>query len=195
MAQADALRLCSDALVLIGESPIETFEGASAAQVVANARYQPIADLLLASHPWRFNRRIETLARLADPPAEASGYSAAYALPTDCLRIVAPFVDGTVAPGWEPAETAIWLDAEASQTVALEYHARVDELRWTPAFRQAVVYRLAAEFAVPIRDDPKLQGAMLQLAARELAIARHQNASERPARRIPLGRFEALRRR
>ncbi|MBX6375359.1 MAG: hypothetical protein IRZ13_14135 [Acetobacteraceae bacterium] len=195
MAQADALKICSDALVLIGENPIDSFEGASAAQVVANARYQPTADLLLASHPWRFNRRIEMLARLAAAPSAATGYSAAYALPAGVLRIVAPFVDGMVAPGWEPTETAIWLDAEPTQTVELEYHARVDEIRWPPAFRQALVYRLAAEFAVPIRDDTKIQQAMLQLAERELALARHQNASERPARRIPVGRFEALRRR
>ena len=109
------------------------------------------------------------------------------------LRIVAPFVDGAVAPGWEPTETAIWLDAEPTQTVELEYHARVDEIRWTPAFRQAVTYRLAAEFAVPIRDDSKIQAAMMQLAEAELAKARHQNASERPVRRIPVGRFQALR--
>jgi len=194
MAQADAIKICSEALVLIGENPIESFEGSSAAQVVANARYQPTVDLLLASHPWRFNRRIDTLARLATPPSPSTGYSAAYALPVGVLRIVAPFVDGVVARGWEPTETAIWLDAEPSQRVELEYHGRVDEIRWSPAFRQAVVYRLAAEFAIPIRDDAKLQTAMLQLSDRELALARHQNASERPVRQLPVGRFQAKRR-
>lgn len=195
MATGDQIRICSEALVLLGEEPIDSLEGDSTPQLVAARLYQPTANDLLASHPWRFNRRVEALNRIEAAPPVAVGFDAAYALPAGCLRIIAPFIGGTAARAWEPAETVIWLDAGVNDRVELEYHAAVDEQRWTPAFRQGVVYRLAAEMAVPIRDDPKARDLYLRDADRKLALARHQNATERPARRLIGGRFEALRRR
>lgn len=194
MAQADAIQICSEALILIGEAPIESFEGVTAAHQAANAHYLPNVAGLLASHPWRFNRQIVQLARLAGDPPMATGYSAAYALPVGMLRLIVPFVNGKAVDGWEPSETVVWLDAELADRVELEYHGMVDELRFSPQFRQALVHHLASVFAVPIRDDARMMDLQRQASAEWLAKARHQNATERPARQMPTGRFAALRR-
>jgi len=193
MATIDALKLCSDALLLLGEEAIADFEGASVPQQVAAARYGELRDLMLASHPWRFNRAFVELGRLTAAPLPAVGFDAAYQLPIPCYRIVVPYVDGTRIRDWAVGSGVIWLDATASQTVSLEYHGAADEALWTPDFRQAVVYRLAADFAMTIREDMKARDLYLRDSEAQLSKARHRNAGEQPQRAIPLGRFQQLR--
>ena len=70
MAETDAVELCSRALTLLGEEPIQSFEDGGTAALVAAANYHAVMDKALASHPWNFNRTIAALSR-----------SAAYELP------------------------------------------------------------------------------------------------------------------
>jgi hypothetical protein len=193
MATTDAIAICSQALLLVGESSIDSFEGDTVAHEVANARYAAIRDLMLGDHPWRFNRRFDVLNRLSAAPPAATGYAAAYQLPIPCYRIVAPFVAGTRVTSWQVGSGHLWIDAMSSEEVALEYHGLADETLWTPAFRQAVVYRLAADFAVPVREDQAMQRGYLEVAAAQLTRAKHGNATEQPQPGLRLTRFAAAR--
>jgi hypothetical protein len=193
MAQPDILALCNEALLSLGESPIDDLEGDGVTNAVCRIKYRSIVDTLLGSHPWLFNRTILVLNRLAASPPAAAGFSAQYQLPLLCFRIICPYVSGRRVTAWEQAGSVLYLDANLSDEVALEFHTRADERLWKPAFRQAVVARLAAEFCVPVCDDTVRANALMQMAERELAKARHTNASEHPAMRLRSNKLAARR--
>lgn len=187
METAAAVALASQALVLLGEDPIAAFEETGTPGIVADSRYETTVRALLAGHPWHFARTFATLTRLTAEPETATGYTAAYQRPIDCLRVVCPWLNERAVTDWSLDATRILLDAGTSDTVELEYLARTDESRWSPVFTQALVYQLAAEFAVPVTGDPKLAGYWAAEAAKQLARARHANATERPTRPVQPG--------
>jgi hypothetical protein len=193
MAETDALRICSEALVLLGERPIASFEEGGDPAVAARALYQPLADRLGSGHPWRFTRRVVRLARLAEAPPAATGYDAAYQIPNDIWRLVAVFVANEATDDFMVTEGSLLVAAEASQEVAVQGHGRVDETLWTPAFREAVVLGMASALAVPIRDSAQLRGVYNQDMELQLARARHQNATEQPTQALPTGRLAGRR--
>lgn len=193
MSTIAALTICNEALLALGEQPLDDFEADSAAASVARLRYQTIVDELLGGHPWQFNRRIARLAALTDPPPLAAGFSAAYQLPPLCFRIICAFIGGGRVTEWRQAEGVLWIDAGLSDTVELEYHSRADESAWKPGFRQAVISRLAAEFCIPVTDDTVRAKLLFELAEMQLRQARHLNATEQPAQRLPTGRWAARR--
>lgn len=193
MAEIDRIRICSEALVLIGEAPIDTFEGSSVPQLVATQRYTAAVNMLLAEHPWDFNRRVTILA--ADAAAEvtaaavALGYTRGFVLPGQCWYPEVPLVNGYKVEDWEFAEGRLYLCATESDVVSLVHRSAVDELLWTPKFREAVVHLLASEFAVPIAEDMQKSEAMRQLHTVYLRQAKHQNAVATPQPPIRISRF------
>lgn len=194
MSSADAIRICSRALVFLGEEPLASFEEAGTAAVVAAANYEATTDMLLASHPWHWNRVTVRLAANADAISPAMGYSGAYTLPVPCFKIVVPFASGQEVHDWDVQGGVLYLDAGPDEVVELRYHGRVDESLFPPAFATALAYQLAAEFAVPISGDEKKRDLYLRDAALALRKAKHTSGTDRPADPIPTGRFQATRR-
>lgn len=190
---SDPLDICNEALVLLGENPIDDLDSALTGAIVAKTFYRGRADSLMAAHPWVFNRALVDLSRLSAAPPAASGYAAQYQLPNPCYRIVCPYVDGRPLAEWGVAGQVIYLDAEATETVALEYHTRCTESLWPPEFRRAVMLGLAADMAIPITEDPARAKLLNDLLLRQLAEARHKNATEKPAIRLRTGRLAARR--
>lgn len=193
MAETDALRICSAALILLGEASITDFEEGTAAAEACAARFQPVADAMLASHPWRFNRIQRDLSRLEAEPPAGIPYSAGYTLPGNCFRVVVPFVGGCPVTEWTVMEGVLYLDAEASETVTLQFHGRVDEALWPPSFVLALTHKLAGELAVAVRDDAKAAEVYESRSLRSAAMARHQNGTEEPQVAIITGRLAARR--
>jgi len=192
------LAVVNEALVRLGEPPLESLDEAeqTAAATAARYLYQPTVDRLLASHPWGFNRQFAVLVRLADVPALGIGFRNAFLLPGGVLRIVAPFVGGYPEPEWSRGGDVLYLDAPAlDQPVELEYHGRVDPAFWTPAFREAAGIALAASWAVTISDDVARAKTLQEQAEFALARARHASALEHPIQALPVGRLAARMRR
>ncbi len=194
MAETHRIAICSDALVLLGEEGIDSFSGSGAGKIVSRARFAPVANLLLSAHPWDFTKRVGLLNRLADPIPAAIEYTGAYRLPADLLRLVRPIVSTVaITDAWQVVGTTLYLDAEVNDTVSIEYHAAVDEALWPPSFREAMVYRLAAEFCLPIREDARSQQAWMQMADAHLRMAKHTHAVQAPRPPLVTGRLAARR--
>ncbi len=81
--------IASNALLLIGESPISSFTEDTVAALIAANLYNPTFENLLTLHPWRFASNKSSLSRLTATPTNQWDY--AYQLPTDFL--VAQHVD------------------------------------------------------------------------------------------------------
>jgi len=196
MATTDQISICAEALVLLGEQPIASLTGSSVGELVSSTRYGAVRNLLLARKPWKFNRRLVNIARLSDTTtAEAFGYEAGYQAPNDAWHIVAPWIDGMPFDDWAMAEGVIYLDASVNDAVWLRYHGIVDETLFTPLFREALVYWLASEFAMPVTGSEKQMQALRPEAERLLGIAGHRDASQEPTWPINTAKFKALKRR
>ena len=84
MAAGDtSLSICSDALIMLGASPLSSFtEGTDAAQA-CDRLYPDLRDSILSRYPWSWSYKKTQLARLSVPPINEFEY--AYQLPGDML--------------------------------------------------------------------------------------------------------------
>lgn len=122
-------------------------------------------DDLLRSGVWNFAVTRAKLAQLATLPV--FGWSFAYALPSDCERVVAVYDnadgDGTVPYKIEsiqqPDNSYINVIATDANTVYLKYCRQItDPNLMTASFRQVLILRMAKIFAISIaKSNPLFQ--------------------------------------
>lgn len=136
--------------------------------------------LLLERFDWSFATRIAPLAQRVDNE-RASEWRYAYTLPADLAtakRLFPPMALPTgslISPPFAVSGQPYVIEAGIlySQVpgAILEYSAKdISEAAMPALFSDALVYALAARLAVPLRDDRKVKGELLQQA--ELAAQR-----------------------
>lgn len=79
-----AVKICSDALLMLGDKPISSFdEGTDRATLAANL-FEPVRDYVLRSHPWN----CATKRVILNPEATAPAFDYAYqfVIPGDWMR-------------------------------------------------------------------------------------------------------------
>ena len=123
MATGDTkLSICSDALIMIGASPLSSFsEGTDSAQVT-DRLYDDIRDLVLGMYPWSFSYKKVQLAKTTATPVSEWLYE--YPLPSDRIGsgVRAVFITSSagaspINSGWEiygdkilTSQTSIYVD-------------------------------------------------------------------------------------
>ena len=155
MAAGDSnLSICSDALILLGASPISSFtEGTDAAQA-CDRLYPDLRDTLLASYRWSWNTSKVLLARLEAAPINEWLYS--YQLPGDMLSGVQSVFassgtnESPLRYGWEIYGDKLYTNLE---TVYIDYQTSVNESKFPQYFVQMLRTALASELAVIITDQ------------------------------------------
>lgn len=206
--QTTDLSVLNEALVLLGEPPLEAWDQglspaeaaavAGTAAATAAALFRPCLDELLGCHPWVFNRGFSVLARVPGPPSPAAGFNSAWQMPPNMLRAVRPYIDGRPVEDWHIGAASLLLDvppAPAAPVVELEYQVRIGPGGWRPGFRAAAVHELAARMALSITEGADRAKLLAAQAQRLMSQARHANATEHPALRLPTGRLAARMRR
>jgi len=133
-------------------SPLET----DTLGVLCTTLFKHVLDSTLAAHPWSFAQRRVALAEMADA-VENTEYPHAYALPSDCIRVVR--LDGCAGVNRSPAFV---IEGETLRTredaASLLYVQRVnDPLRWPPSFADALAWALASELATAKENDMRKQ--------------------------------------
>lgn len=178
MAFSEA-QLCSVALLRVGQREViqDLAEGTAAAEA-CSALYEHCRDAVLESFAWPFANKRALLAELAN--ITRSGWKFVYALPVDC-----------VAPRYLWVGRLISQELEAPFTIELEetapdkrclitdqpdaelvYTALVKEPgRFSPLFRDALAWKLAAELALALPIKPALAVKAEQMYAYTLARA------------------------
>ena len=156
MATGDSkLSICSDALIMLGASPLSSFsEGTDAAQI-CDRLYDNMLQQLLVKYPWSFTLKKTQLARLVDAPA--SEWTHAYALPADLIGSGARALFTTASPGaspqttgWEVYSGQIFTDFTE---VHIDYQVQPDETVMPSYFVQLVKYYTAWHIAEAVTDQ------------------------------------------
>jgi hypothetical protein len=144
--------VCSNALVLLGSKPINSFTGGDK-ETTCGLLYPMDKESLLTSYPWKFCTAKAQLARLTDAPLTSWKY--AYKLPLP--RLGAPLayynsggVGATTFLEWEVQGADLLCNEEV---VFCDYQFDVVESRFPPYFVNLIVLSMAAKLALPVTRD------------------------------------------
>ncbi|MEQ9811429.1 MAG: hypothetical protein RLO50_01510 [Azospirillaceae bacterium] len=160
--------LVNAALARIGAAPIAALDDPGHEATTAGLLFGPTYEAVLAAYPWRHATRHAAMAPPSGPGE--GGFAHAFALPADCLRVLALTPVGSdLALRYRLAGGSAHCDLAEPE---LRYVARV-AVETTPAHvADALVARLAAEFAIPITESTSRAESLARRADDLLARAR-----------------------
>lgn len=140
-----AVSICSNALLLNGDSPIDSFdENNDRTRLVANI-YESKRDAVLRMHPW--NCAIKRVVLSPEVEAPAFDWAYAFALPGDWLRTLGVGLDGDQSD-YVMEGRQILMD---SNVCRLRYIFRNDvEATWDTLLINAMTQVMVAALAYPI---------------------------------------------
>lgn len=143
---ATDIQIASNALLLIGDDPINSFTEPGAGATVAAAIYYDTKRMMLSEHPWTFALKEQYLNRLTQQPDDETNYNYAFQLPGELIRILAIFPYSSY--------TIVGSLLYSNETVLLaRYIYDVDETELPPHFIKALEYKLAADFAISVTEN------------------------------------------
>lgn len=142
-----AIKICSNALILIGARPIQSFEDGTTEASVAQSLYEVVRDSLLEEHPWKFTRdQYGPLSKINVVPKDK--YRFAYQLPADYANLRSVSI---------PFDHDIYKDKQLltdfDGKIFIEYQIKPSEVKLPAYFQLLLTYKLASDFSIPIRED------------------------------------------
>jgi len=166
--------IASNALLLIGDEPISSFteEEGAGAKVAANI-YPETYKQVLAEHPWSFALKEQVLSRLSATPDTRTGYSYAYQVPVDLIRLWAVFE-------WSNYVIIGDLLYSNESSLMARYVYQVDETALPAHFVTAFQYKLASEFALSVTESTSKAELYEAKYMKAIAKARNIDSQGRP---------------
>jgi hypothetical protein len=154
MAAGDtSIRICSDALLILGAKPISSFSEGTDAANICDRLYPNIRDATIQQYPWAFSFKKVSLSQIITAPVNEWRY--AYQLPAD--RIGPPraaFTSTSVGERpfteWEIYEDKLLTN---SPTIVIDYQFSVPENKMPVYFVQLLKYMMAWHLAEPLTDQ------------------------------------------
>lgn len=138
-----AIKMASNALILLGEEVIQSLDDDTAASNLYDATYES----LLGMDAWTFAMKEQDLSRNSTTPDTKTGFQYSFNLPSDLIRIwqMMPHSDYVV----------IGNEVQSNESsLRLRYIYRVPESNLPAHFVKLVEYKLASEFAISVSEDP-----------------------------------------
>lgn len=174
---ASKIDLVSNALILIGDNPINSLTGNSRAQQVANNLYDNVVQNELSKHRWGFARRKAQLSLLVDTPIDDE-WRSIYQLPTDMIALI------KLRPNVDYQILGDKVYTNLSQALYCDYIRNVAESEWPVYFSKMIEYALARDFASSIRDSAASADRMAQEYVNASRMARYTDSMQHPQKPI-----------
>ena len=186
---ASAVDIANSALNLLGASTISAFTDDSKNARLINQRYEPVRNRVFRSHAWNcLHKRVQLAQNSTAPVVE---YDHAYALPSDCLRVL-KIHNGTTD------SIAASLDYKLEgrnivtdiDTVFLIYIALdTDPNNYDTYLRESISHQLSADLAYAITNNATLANQYMARADERLREARFIDATENSLGTIEANEF------
>ena len=175
---ASAVDIANSALNLLGASTISAFTDDSKNARLINQRYEPVRNRVFRSHAWNcLHKRVQLAQNSTAPVVE---YSHAYALPSDCLRVLKVH-NGTT----DSIKSAIDYKIEGRNivtdegTVFIIYIALdTDPNNYDTYLQESISHQLAADLAYAVTNNATLADKYMTRADERLREARFIDATE-----------------
>lgn len=168
-----SIDIASNALLLVGDNPISSFEDPGAGAQAAANLYPETKKRLLSEHPWSFALKQQRLNRLSQVPDTLTNYQYAFQLPTDLIRI------WNMQPHGDYILIGNLLYSNQNEILAT-YVYDVDEVKLPPHFVKSLEYSLAADFAISVTEDENKAGLYERKAVNASAQAMAIDSQGRP---------------
>jgi len=175
---ASVVDMCNSALNLLGASTISALTDDSKNARLCNQRYEPVRNRVFRSHAWNcLHKRVQLAQNTTAPVVE---YSFAYALPSDCLRVLKVHNGVT-----DSIQSAIDYKLEGKNIVTNEgtifiiYIAQVtDPNEYDTYLQESISHQLAADLAYAVTNNATLADKYMVRADERLREARFIDATE-----------------
>ena len=175
---ASVVNMCNSALNLLGASTISNLTDDTKNARLCNQRYEPVRNRVFRSHAWNcLHKRVQLAQNSTAPIVE---YDHAYALPSDCLRVL-KIHNGTTdsiasALDYKLEGRNIVTDID---TVFLIYIALdTDPNNYDTYLRESISHQLAADLCYAITNNATLANQYMTRADERLREARFIDATE-----------------
>ena len=175
---ASTVDICNSALNLLGASTISALTDDSKNARLCNQRYDSVRNRVFRSHAWNcLHKRVELAQNSTAPVIE---YTYAYALPSDCLRVLKVH-NGTT----DSIASAIDYKLEGRNivtdegTVFIIYIALdTDPNNYDTYLQESISHQLAADLAYAVTNNATLAEKYMTRADERLREARFIDATE-----------------
>ena len=175
---ASAVDIANSALNLLGASTISAFTDDSKNARLVNQRYEPVRNRVFRSHAWNcLHKRVQLAQNSTAPVVE---YSYAYALPSDCLRVLKVHNGST-----DSIKSDIDYKLEGRNivtnegTVYIVYIAiDTDPNNYDTYLQESISHQLAADIAYAVTNNATLAKNYMERADERLREARFIDATE-----------------
>ena len=186
---ASVVNMCNSSLNLLGASTISALTDDTKNARLCNQRYEPVRNRVFRSHAWNcLHKRLQLAQNSTAPVVE---YDHAYALPSDCLRVL-KIHNGTTdsiasALDYKLEGRNIVTDID---TVFLIYIALdTDPNNYDTYLRESISHQLAADLAYAITNNATLATNYMTRADERLREARFIDATENSLGTIEASEF------
>ena len=175
---ASVVNMCNSSLNLLGASTISALTDDTKNARLCNQRYEPVRNRVFRSHAWNcLHKRVQLAQNSTAPIVE---YDHAYALPSDCLRVLKIHNGSTdsiaSALDYKLEGRNIVTDID---TVFLIYIALdTDPNNYDTYLRESISHQLAADLAYAITNNATLANQYMTRADERLREARFIDATE-----------------
>ena len=175
---ASVVDICNSALNLLGASTISALTDDSKNARLCNQRYEPVRNRIFRGHAWNcLTKRVQLAQNSTAPVVE---YSHAYALPSDCLRVL-KIHNGTT----DSIASSIDYKLEGRNivtdegTVFIIYIALdTDPNNYDTYLQESIAHQLAADLAYAVTNNATLADKYMTRADERLREARFIDATE-----------------
>ena len=175
---ASVVNMCNSSLNLLGASTISALTDDTKNARLCNQRYEPVRNRVFRSHAWNcLHKRVQLAQNSTAPVVE---YDHAYALPSDCLRVLKIHNGSTdsikAALDYKLEGRNIVTDID---TIFLIYIALdTDPNNYDTYLREAISHQLAADLCYAITNNATLANNYMSRADERLREARFIDATE-----------------
>lgn len=176
--------ILSDALVLLGEKPLETLTDNRYGATVGSNLFELIYENELQSNNWRFASDKAALAQLVAVPLNEWSY--AYQLPTNLLNVVGVYPQTP----YEIYATKIFTNASSFE---IDYIFKPEVSALPAFFALLLTYALARDMVKPITESDNGVAVFEEKYIRQRDRALFADAQGRPNRGIVHSPFTAVR--
>lgn len=171
MADSD-VEIFNQALLLLGDSTISSFTEGGVKATMASVFYKSSRDAVLRLHPWNF--AVKRLQLSPDTATPVYGYSNAFTLPPECLRLME--IDGVTA--WKVEGRKILCDASG---ISIKYIFRNEDVtQYDSLFADILSAYIAFKISYPLTKSNETKKAMFDTFKALLPLAKNIDAQEEP---------------
>ena len=175
---ASVVDMCNSALNLLGASTISALTDDTKNARLVNQRYEPVRNRVFRSHAWNcLHKRVQLAQNSTAPVVE---YTYAYALPSDCLRVLKVH-NGTT----DSIASNIDYKLEGRNIVTNEGTVYIiyiaidtDPNNYDTYLQESISHQLAADLAYAVTNNATLADKYMTRADERLREARFIDATE-----------------